>query len=155
MTLAEYEERLKQDKDRLRLAIYFAREFMAALGKEKALAIIEKAWIKYGADNWKSRLKGVPPEDTLKVMGEWFKAQEKARPELKVVEATPKRLCIEIRKCPTYDVCQEMGVPEVCQKYCDSDYGAATLMNPKLKLVRDKELAYGADLCNHCWIMEE
>jgi hypothetical protein len=47
-----------------------------------------------------------------------------------------------------------MGIPELCQKYCDSDYGAATLINPKIKLVRDKELAYGADLCNHCWIME-
>ncbi len=153
--MADYEERTKLVKEQLRLAIYFAREFMEALGKEKALAIIEKAWIKYGADNWKGRLEGVPAEDTLKMMGERFKAQEEVRPELKVVEATPKRLCIEFTKCPTLDVCREMGVPEICQKYCDSDYGAATLINPKLKLVRDKELAYGADICNHCWIMEE
>jgi len=128
---------------------------MEALGKEKALDIIEKAWVKYGADNWKGRLGDVPPQDTFRAMGEWFQAQEKVRPELKVIEATPKRLCIEIKKCPTYDVCQELGVPEICQKYCDSDYGAAPLIHPKIKMVRDKELAYGADLCNHCWIMEE
>ena len=151
----EYEERLKLEKERLRLAIYFAREFMEALGKEKALDIIEKAWVKYGADNWKGRLGDVPPQDTLKAIGDWFQAQEKVRPELKVVEATPKRLCIEIEKCPTYDICKEMGVPEVCQKYCDSDYGSAPLLHPKIKMVRDKELAYGADLCNHCWVMEE
>jgi len=152
--MAEYEERLKLERERLRLAVYFAREFMAALGKEKALDIMEKAWVKYGADNWKNRLGDVPPQDTFKAMGEWFQAQAKVRPELEVVEATPKRLCIEIKKCPTYDVCREMGVPEVCQKYCDSDYGSAPLIHPKIKMVRDKELAYGADLCNHCWVME-
>jgi len=152
--MAEYEERLKLERERLRLAVYFAREFMAALGKEKALDIMEKAWVKYGVDNWKNRLGDVPPQDTFKAMGEWFQAQAKVRPELEVVEATPKRLCIEIKKCPTYDVCREMGVPEVCQKYCDSDYGSAPLIHPKIKMVRDKELAYGADLCNHCWVME-
>ena len=153
--MADYEERLKLAKEQLRLAIYFAPEFMDVLGKEKALEIIERAWIKYGADNWKGRLAGVPPEDIIKTMGEWFKAQEKVRSELKVVEATPERLSIEFTRCPQYDVCKEMGVPEICQKYCDSDYGAATLINPKLKMIRDKELAYGADLCNHSWIMEE
>ena len=153
--MADYEERLKLVREQLRLAVYFAKEFMDALGKEKALEIIEKAWVKYGADNWKGRLEGVPPQDTLKVMGEWFKEQEKVRAELKVVEATPKRLCIEFTGCPQYDVCKEMGVPEICQKYCDSDYGTATLINPKLKMVRDKELAYGANLCNHCWVIEE
>jgi len=142
--LADYEERLKLAREQLRLAIYFAKEFMDELGKEKALEIIERAWIKYGADNWKGRLAGVPPEDILKVMGEWFKAQEKVRSELKVVAATPERLSIEFTRCPQYDVCKEMGV-----------HGAATLINPKLKMIRDKELAYGADLCNHCWIMEK
>lgn len=153
--MTEYEEKLKLERERLKVAVYFAKEFMAALGREKALDIIEQAWAKYGADNWKGRLKGVPHKDTLKAMGEWFKAQEKVRPELKVIESTPKRLCIEVRKCPTYDICQEMGVPEICQKYCDSDYGAASLINPKLKLVRDKELAYGANVCNHCWVIEQ
>jgi len=87
--LADYEERVKLVKEQLRLAIYFAREFMDVLGKEKALAIIERAWIKYGADNWKTRLAGVPPEDIIKTMGEWFKAQAEVRSELKVVAATP------------------------------------------------------------------
>ena len=153
--MEDYKERLKKEKNNLRLAVYFARQFMAEFGKEKALEVIEKAWAQYGSDNWKARLEGVPPEETLKVMGDWFKIQAEGRPELKVVESTPKRLCIEFTKCPTYDACKELGVPEICQKYCDSDYSAISLIHPRIKLVRDKELAYGADRCNHCWIMEE
>jgi len=155
MTLADYEERLKLVREQLRLAIYFAREFIAELGKEKALEIIEKAWVKYGADNWKGRLASVPPGDILKAMGDWFKAQARVRPELKVVKATPRQLCIEFTRCPQYDVCKEAGLPELCQKYCDSDYAVAALLHPKLKMVRDKELAYGAKICNHCWVIEE
>ena len=153
--MADYEERLQLVREQLRLAIYFAKEFMDVLGKEKALEIIEKAWTKYGADNWKARLGDVPPEDILKVMGDWYKEQEKVRPELKVIEATPKRLCIEYTKCPYYDACKEAGAPEICQRYCDSDYPSAALLHPKMKMVRDKELAYGAEICNHCWVMEE
>ena len=153
--MAEYEERVKQEEAKLKLAIYFAKEFMQELGKERALEIIEKAWVKYGADNWNSRLKSVPSEERLKAMGDWFKAQAPNRPELRVIEATPSRVCVEFSRCPTYDVCQKLGVLEVCQKYCDSDYGSAQAIHPKVKLVRDKELAYGADCCNHCWVMEE
>lgn len=153
--MTDYEERTKMAREQLRLAIYFAKEFMDELGKEKALEVLERAWIKYGADNWKPRLAGVPQEEIISKMGEWFKEQEKVRSELRVVEATPEHLSIEFTHCPQFDVCKEQGVPELCQKYCDSDYGAAALIHPKLKLIRDKELAYGAEICNHSWIMEK
>jgi hypothetical protein len=151
--LIDCEERTKLVKEQLRLAIYFAREFIDELDKEKAPEIIERVWIKYGADNWKDRLAGIPPEDIIKTMREWFKAQVKIRSEIRVIEATPERMSIESTQYPQYDVCKEMGVPEIYQKYCDSDYGAAALMHPKLKMARDKELAYGATTCNHSWIM--
>lgn len=153
--MAQYEERLKQEEAKLKLAIYFAKEFMEELGKERALKRIEKAWAKYGADIMNSRLEGIPSEDRLKALGEWFKVQVATRPELKVVEASPTRVCIEISRCPTYEVCQKLGVVEICQKYCDSDYVSAQAIHPKVKLVRDKEIAYGAAYCNHCWVMEE
>lgn len=151
--MSDYEERLEEARKNLKLAVYFVKQFTEVLGREKTLEIIEKAWSQYLIDNWKSRLEGVSPEDTLKAMGEWFKAQ--AWSYFKIVEATPKRLQIEYAKCPVYDACKELGVPEICQKYCDADYGAIPVMYPKIKLARDKEIAYGADRCNHCWIMEE
>jgi hypothetical protein len=153
--MAYYEELLQRERNNLRLALCFAKQFIAELGQERALDIMEKAWARYGTDNWKSRLEGVPPEEVLRAMAEWFKAQAAFRPELKVVEATKQCLRIEFTRCPTYDVCKEMGVPEVCQRYCDSDYNVIPLMYPQIKLVRDNELAHGADCCNHCWVMVE
>ena len=153
--MADYEELLKRERNNLRLAVYFARQLIEELGQERALEIIEKAWARYGIDNWKTRLEGVPPEEALRVMAEWFKAQAEVRSELKVVEATPKCLRIEFTRCPTYDVCKELGVPELCQNDCDSEYSVIPSMYPQIQLVRDKELAHGADRCNHCWIMDE
>ncbi|MFC1929743.1 L-2-amino-thiazoline-4-carboxylic acid hydrolase [Chloroflexota bacterium] len=153
--MVEYEERLKQREAELELAIYFAKEFINEFGRQRALEIIEKAWTKYGINRMKQRLRGAPSEDRLKKLGEWFKEQATNRQELKVVEATPKRVCIEISRCPTYDVCKNQGVPEICQKYCDSDYAVTRTIHPKVKLLRNKEIAYGADCCNHCWIMED
>ena len=151
----KYEERLKQRKEQLELAIYFAKEFISELGTERALETIEKAWTKYQIDNWNKRLGGIRPEAKLEALGEWFKQEAANRPELKVLEATPKRVCIEMSRCVTYDVCKNWGVPEICQKYCDSDYPVARAIHPKVRLVRDKEIAYNAEYCNHCWIMEE
>ena len=152
--MGEYEEFVKQREKELEMAIYFAKEFMEEIGKERALKIIEKAWIKFGIDRINKRLEGVPPEERLKAHGEWYKSQAATRPELKVIEISPKRVCIEMSRCATYDVCKKHGVPEICQKYCDSDYAPAQAIHPKVKLVRDKEIAYGADYCNHCWVME-
>ena len=153
--MTEYEERLEKREAELELAIYFAKEFMKEFGKEKALKIMEKAWANYQIDNWNKRFEGIPAEQRFKALGEWFEQQAAIRPELKVIEVTPKRLCIEISRCPTYDVCNKWGVSDICQKYCDSDYIVAPTIQPKVKLVRDKVLAYGADYCNHCFVMED
>ena len=152
--MGEYEERVKRREAELELAIDLAKVLLEELGQEKALEIMEKAWIKYGTDSMNRRLEGIPSEDRLKALGEWFKEQGATRSDLKIVEATPKRVCIEISQCPTYEVYVKHGLPEICQKYCDSDYVVAKTIHPKVRLVRDKEIAYGADYCNHCWIME-
>ena len=153
--MAEYDERVKEWEGQLQLAIYFAKAFMEELGKERALEIIKKAWVNFGTANMNKRLAGVPQDDRLKALGEWFENAVAERPELKLVEATPKRVCIEISRCPVYEVCNNQGVPEICQMYCDSDYIVALTIQPKVKLVRDKVLAYGDDYCNHCFVLED
>ena len=156
--MAEYEKRLQQREAELEVALCFAKSLIEELGKEKALGIIQKGWVKVGVNNQNARFVGVPldpPEGRLKALGEFFKSQTAGRPEIKVVEASPKRVAIEISRCPTYDVCKAQGVPEVCQMYCDSDYIVAKQIHPKVKMVRNKVIAYGDNLCNHTWILED
>ena len=153
--IQRYDERLEQEEAWLQLVSYFSKAIMEELGKEKALEIIFKAWSNFVTDRMNWRLQGVPPEERLKALGDYFKEQAAVRPWVKVVEATPKRLRLEVSKCLTYDVCKKHGVPEICQKYCDSDYVVARAIHPKVKLIRDKEIAYGAAICNHCYVMED
>ena len=156
--MSEYEKRLKQREAELEVALCFAKTLIEELGKEKALDIIKKGWVKVGVNNQNNRFANVPmdpPEGRLKALGEFFKNTTISRPEVKVVEASPKRVAIEISRCLTYDICQAHGIPEVCQMYCESDYIAAKAIHPKVKMVRDKVLAYGDNLCNHSWVLEE
>jgi predicted ArsR family transcriptional regulator len=147
--------RVRQRQTEIELAVYFYKEFVKEVGKERALDVIERAWVAYGSDSMRKRLEGVPEERRLEALGEGYRAQLASRPELKLIEAGPKRVAIEIHSCPTWDACVNLGVPEMCQRYCDSDYPAAQVISPKVKLVRDKEIANGATYCNHTWILEE
>lgn len=152
------DKRLKQQEAELEVALCFAKVLIEELGKEKALALIKKGWVKVGINNQNRRFAGVPldpPEKRMKLLGEFFKNIAANRPEIKVIEASPKRVAIEISRCLTYDVCKAQGVPEVCQMYCDSDYIVAKTIHPKVKLVRDKVIAYGNDYCNHSWVLED
>jgi hypothetical protein len=154
----DYEQRLKQREKELEVALCFAQAAIEDLGRQKALEIIKKGWIKVGTNNQKSRFAGVPqdpPEGRLEALGEFFKKAAADRSEVKVVEASPNRVAIEISRCPTYDACNAKGLPEVCQMYCDSDYVVAREIHPRLKMVRDKVIAYGDTLCNHTWVLEE
>ena len=117
--------------------------------------VIERAWVAYGSDGMRKRLEGVPENRRLEALGEWYQAQAASRPELKVIEASPNRVAIEIHACPTWEACVNLGVPELCQRYCDSDYPAAKAISSKVKLVRDKEIAKGDAYCNHSWVREE
>jgi hypothetical protein len=156
--MADYEERLKQREAELEVAPCFARAMIEDLGNEKALEIIKKGWVKVGINSMKNRLAGVPldpPEDRLAAFGEFFKKAAESRPEFKLVEASPRRVAIEISRCLTYDACKAQGLSEVCQMYCDSDYIVASEIHPRVKMIRDKVIAYGDNLCNHTWVLED
>ena len=156
--MVDYEERLKQRENELEVAICFAKAIIEELGTQKAYEILKKGWIKVGIKNQNSRFEGMPldpPEGRLKALGEFFQKAAAERPEIKVIEASPTRVAIEISRCLTYDVCKAHGIPELCQLYCDSDYPVARHIHPKVKMVRDKVIAYGDNLCNHSWVIED
>lgn len=153
--MVTYEEQVKQREGELDLAIYFAKALMAEVGKERALEILKKGWSESWLSGLNRALGEVPPAERFSAFGKWLTDRSAGNPWMEVLEATPKRVAIKITRCTTYDACKNKGVPEVCQAYCDSDYISAPMIHPKAKLIRDKELANGADHCNHVWVLEE
>jgi predicted ArsR family transcriptional regulator len=142
-------------KNETLLAIYFAKEMIEVLGKEKALAIIGRAYQKYSNDVFSEPYRGMPLESRF----ERFKAELKAEGErgghFAVVEESATRIKVRFHRCPYHEVFSDYGIPEVCRKYCDGDFEAFRMVHPKLEVTREHEIAYGDGFCDHCWSLEE
>ncbi|MBI4297233.1 MAG: L-2-amino-thiazoline-4-carboxylic acid hydrolase [Chloroflexi bacterium] len=151
------DETFKKAEGEVRLAAYFARAFIKEVGKKKAMKVIGQAYEEYMVDEQGRRYKDVPsnPEARMEALANRFRQAAKDNPALTLKELSPKRVAIEIHRCPVHEVYTKYGIGDVCQKYCDSDYPAARAIHPKIALIRDKEIAYGAEYCNHSWVLEE
>jgi hypothetical protein len=148
---SEYEKA----KNSVKLAVYFAKQMIAELGEEKALDIIGRAYQNYSNDHFLEPYLDVPLEERFPKFKESLKEDAKNRDIFDIVEESDNHIKLRFNRCPTYEVYRDYGIPEVCKKYCDGDFEAFRKVHPKLKVVREHEIAYGDDYCDHCWILEE
>ncbi|MBW1673788.1 MAG: L-2-amino-thiazoline-4-carboxylic acid hydrolase [Deltaproteobacteria bacterium] len=153
--MATYEAQVKQREGELDLAVYFAKALIGEVGKERALEILKKGWSESWLSGLNKAIGEVPTAERFTAFRKWMMDRSASNQWLEVLEASPKRVAIKITKCTTYDACKNKGALEVCQAYCESDYLSAPMIHPHVKLIRDKELANGADYCNHVWVLEE
>ena len=145
----------ESSKNKIKLAVYFAKEMIAQLGEEKALDIIGKAYQNYSNDHFSEPYLDVPMEERFPKFKESLKADLKSSGTGDVVEESDRHIKVKFNRCPTYEVYRDYGIPDVCKKYCDGDFEAFRIVHPKLKVVREHEIAYGDAYCDHCWILEE
>lgn len=143
----------KELVEKYRLVTHVYRAMVEEWGREKALEVMGQAWTSYGKENMGRRAKELG-DNSLAALGKLFKSFSSREVDLAVVEANEDRVALRITRCGHYDAFKELGAPEVCVKYCESDYEACKAFNPSIKMVRDKVLAEGADHCNHTWVMD-
>ena len=143
------EEDVKQEMGRIRLACYFARQMIEELGEEQALGIIARAYEQFSGDYFQD----MAAEHGDDMIG--LAKAAKSFPHTEIVEATDEKLAIRVSRCAHYLAWKELGLPQVAPLYCDGDYAATKRFNPRMKVVRTKELARGADHCNHTWLYED
>ncbi|ODS34565.1 MAG: hypothetical protein SCARUB_00300 [Candidatus Scalindua rubra] len=142
-------------RSELKLAVYFAKEMIGDLGKEQALKIIEKAYQKYSNDIFSEPYIDVPMEERFIKLKENLKAESERDKSFTIVEESDKHIKVRFHRCPYFEVYQDYGIPEVCQKFCSGDFEAFRKIHPKLKVTRNHEIAHGDALCDHCWILED
>lgn len=145
----------KRVENELKLAVYFAKEMIQELGKERALEIIEKAYQKYSNALFSEPYINIPMEERFIKFKENLKVESERDKSFTIVEESDKHIKVRFHRCPYYEVYRDYGIPEVCQKFCDADFEAFKEIHPKLKVTRNHEIAYGDDLCDHNWILEE
>ncbi len=142
-------------KGKIQLAVYFAKEMIEELGRERALEIIGKAYQKFSNDTFPEPYLDIPMEKRFQKFREDLKAKAEQEAHLSIVEDSDRHIKVRFDRCPTYEVYADYGIPEVCQKYCDSDFEAFRHVHPKIKVTRKHEIAYGDAYCDHCWTLEE
>ena len=142
-------------KNEVQLAIYFAREMIDELGKEKALEIIGRAYQKYSNDTFVEPYLDVPLEKRFHKFKAGLRAEAERDKHFTVVDETDTHISVRFNRCPYHEVYSDYGIPEVCQKFCDGDYEAFRTLHPKLRVTRAHEIAYGDGFCDHRWTLEE
>jgi predicted hydrocarbon binding protein len=140
--------------NRYEMAVAFARQMIEELGEPRALGILaralEKMQVKVGQDLAKKL-----GTNSLEALAEHIRSQAAQRDNLQVVEVTDKLIACRITRCRSAEAFQQLGAPEICRLYCDSDYAYIRAFNPKMRMVRTKTIAAGDDYCNHIWALDE
>ena len=144
----------EESKSKIELAIYFAKEMIKELGKEKALEMIGKAYQNYSNDHFVEPYRDMPMDKRFPAFKENLKAEAQRDKSFTIIEESDKHIKVKFHRCPTYEVYKDYGIPEVCQKYCDGDFEAFRKVHPKLRVTREHEIAYGDTYCDHVWTLE-
>ena len=150
-----HDQLYERAKGKIQLAVYFAKEMIEGLGKERALKIIGKAYQKFSNDTFPEPYLDIPMEKRFEKFREDLKAKAEQEAHLTIVEDSDRHIKVRFDRCPTYEVYADYGIPEVCQKYCDGDFEAFRHVHPNIKVTREHEIAYGDAYCDHCWTLEE
>jgi predicted ArsR family transcriptional regulator len=150
-----HDQLYEKAKGKIQLAVYFAREMIEKLGKERALEIIGKAYQKFSNDTFPEPYLDIPMEKRFQKFKEDLKAKARQEAHLTIVDDSDRHIKVRFDRCPTYEVYADYGIPEVCQKYCDGDFEAFRHVHPNIKVTREHEIAYGDAYCDQCWTLEE
>ena len=142
-------------RDEIKLAVYFAKEMYEVLGKERALEIIGQAYQNYSDNHMSRPYLDMPMEQRFPKFKENLKAEAERDKSFLVTEESDTHIKVKFHRCPYHEVYKDYGIPEVCEKFCDADFGAFRKVHPRLHVTREHEISRGDDYCDHCWTMEE
>ena len=142
-------------KNEIKLAVYFAKEMYEMLGRDKALEIIGQAYQHYSDDHMSEPYLDMPLEKCFPAFKKNLKAEAERDKSFLITEESDTHIKVKFHRCPYYEVYKDFGIPEVCQKFCDADFGAFRKVHPNLHLTREHEIPRGDGYCDHCWTLEE
>lgn len=140
--------------DQYELAVAFAHEFAAELGKERAHLVILRAFEKKqiaAAYDLAEQLGG----NSLEMLAEYYRQRASENDNLEVLEVTDKHVALKLTGCRAFEAFSHLGAPEICRLYCESDHTYIKAFNPGMKMKRTRTIAAGDAYCDHVWALED
>ncbi len=147
-----FETRFDELVSQYRWAVAITKEMIEEVGKERALAVASRAIVhsqkeyardladKYGA--------------TFDGFRTWLREEARGVGSMEILKEGENFVATRFARCPAFEALKLLGLPELCDVYCDSDYAFAKAFSPHLRLERTKTIAGGDDCCDHAWHWE-
>ena len=151
------DELFKKMEREWELPMAMAKEMIKALGKERALSIILRAFVRYQSARLTRGMEHLPPEKRdLKIYGEKVKEiVQSYQGHIEILEASDKAIRLRVKRCIPFEIFRKHGLEEFGRMFCECDFEATKAIHPKMRLIRTQTLSQGDDQCNHVWVMEE
>lgn len=130
------------------------KQMYEELGKDRSLEIIKRGLNNLGEEHGRERAKELGG-NSLEDITSFYRKRSAESDNVELLEETDKHVAIKITRCLGAEAMRHLGIPEVAQAYCDSDYGMVKAFNPDMKLIRSKTLAVGDDCCDHIWSLQD
>ena len=146
--------KLKERVANLEIMAAIVKEFMSELGKSRALEIIKQGLEKLGQEHGRKRAEQLGG-NSLEDLKKFYRKRAAEADNVELVEETDKHVAIKINRCLGAEAMVQLGIPEVAQIYCNTDYGMIKAFNPQMKMIRTKTIAGGDEYCDHIWALEE
>jgi len=153
MDQAEGDPLLAYRLARNELAVAFARELIAEVGRERALPLLGRAVIRMRQAEAR-RLAEQWGDNSLTALGAHFRRLQAEQGLLEVLEATESRLAVRIHRCPSTEAFRLLGMPELAPLFCASEPAFIKAFNPQLRHRSAQTIARGGSCCEHVWTLE-
>jgi hypothetical protein len=134
--------------------IILAKALEKEMGKDKAIAFIKDITTQRMSGYGKAQA-GRSSDNSLNAYVEQFRSEKAYKNLLRkeIVEDTEKAFELKVTKCIWADSFRGSDAADIGYAWvCWGDYAWAEGFNPKIKMVRDKTLMQGDDLCNHRYV---
>jgi hypothetical protein len=129
------DQALQERIEQYRLAVYFARELIGDLGEEKALTILKRAFDNIQVQNAHDLVEKLG-DNSFDAFAQHLRKLADDSDSLQILEATDRKIKTKITRCRSWEAFSHLGLPQLCQLYCESDHPYIKAYNANMKLVR-------------------
>lgn len=139
-----------------RIAAPLIKAFIDEIGREKTLEIVERVIESLAVESGRqfAKLVGGNSIEDFSNSLKYFTKDNAL--ELEVIESSPKKLLMDVKRCRYAEMYRELGIEEFgFLLSCGRDFAMVRGFNPKIRFKRTKTLMEGDDCCDFRYEMVE
>jgi hypothetical protein len=152
-----YEELVK---DPIEEKLQLAKEFEARFGRSEVLGMIEGMSVRNAVARARKRV----TEANIRSLEDYARWLEKMHDNettrntqtFEIIEVSEERFHFKVHECLWAKAYRDLGMPEYGYAFeCCTDFPACQVMNPAMRLRRDRTLMMGDDCCDFVYTWED